>query len=136
MFEVFEHTADLGLRIKSPDLPTLMSDAGRAFLSLIVANPDDVRSNETMAFEIQGTELDYLLFDWLNELLYTFDSKRLLFSGFDIRMSPTGFDATARGETADPSRHHMEREIKAITYHGLRVEQQDDEWIAEVILDI
>jgi len=41
-----------------------------------------------------------------------------------------------RGETCDPARHSLAHEVKAVTYHGLAVEQVPDGWRAEVILDI
>ena len=48
----------------------------------------------------------------------------------------TACEATAQGETLDERRHVLEHEVKAITYHGLRVEKTNGDWIAEVILDI
>jgi SHS2 domain-containing protein len=81
-------------------------------------------------------EHDYLLFDWLNELLFTFDSRRLLLAKYDVHVDRSGLQAAAWGEPLDPARHRLEHEVKAITYHGLKVVQQDDGWLAEVILDI
>lgn len=136
MHETFEHTADLGLRITAPDLPALLAEAGRGLMSIICANLDDVRPVQEVVFEVAGTRTDELLFDWLNELLYAFESKRLLLSTFDVQLTGDGLRATARGETWDEARHPLEHEVKAITYHGLRVEQRPNGWLAEVIVDI
>ncbi len=136
MYEVFEHTADLGLRIWAPELTDLFAEAARALFSIIVENPDAVRPLEERAFAIEGKELDYLLLDWLNELLYTFDTNRILFAEFDIEMDEHGMRARVRGEPIDHKRHHLEHEVKAITYHGLKVERAGDRWLAEVIVDI
>jgi SHS2 domain-containing protein len=51
-------------------------------------------------------------------------------------VSKAGLTASAWGEPLDRTRHNMEHEVKAITYHGLSVEKVGDEWIAEVIVDI
>jgi SHS2 domain-containing protein len=136
VYEVFDHTADLGLRIRASTLQELFALAARGLFSIIVENLDDVRPAESARFSIDGREHDYLLFDWLAELLYAFETKRLLLVEFDVRLTDTGLQATARGEPADPTRHRLDHEIKAITYHGLHVEQTSDGWQAEVIVDI
>ena len=136
MFETFEHTADLGLRVRAKSLENLLEEAGRGLFSMMVTNLEDIQCLQERAYRIDGTAADYLLFDWLNELLYTFESDRLLMAEFSVKLDSNGLRATARGETMDLDRHRMEHEVKAITYHGLRVEEDDDGWIAEVIVDI
>jgi len=136
MFETFDHTADIGLRITAATLPDLMAEAGRGFSSLIVANLDDVRPVEERTIQVAGTEPDYLLFDWLNELVYLLDREHLVFVQFDVRLSDAGLISICRGEPLDRTRHQLEHEVKAVTYHDLKVEQVDDGWQAEVILDI
>ena len=61
--------------------------------------------------------------DWLDELLYTFDTRHLLFSDFQVELGPDGLSAIARGEPIDPQRHELDAEVKAITYHGLKLEK-------------
>jgi SHS2 domain-containing protein len=136
MYEVFEHTADLGLRMRAASLDELFAEAGRALFSVIVANFDAVRPVQELELNIEGGRRDDLLFDWLAELLYTFDTRRVLFCDFRIRVQEEGLQATARGETFDPDRHDLDMEVKAITYHGLKVEQDGDGWLAEVIVDL
>lgn len=136
MYEIFEHTADVGLRIRAADLDTLFADAGRGLFAIIVGDLRSVETRETRRIEVEGIERDYLLFDWLNELLYSFESRRLLLADFHVRVSETGLEAEVGGELLDPARHRLEHEVKAITYHGLRVEREGAGWIGEVILDI
>jgi len=136
MYETFDHTADLGLRIRAPDCDSLFAEAALALYSVIVSNLAGVRATIDKKFVIEGTEIEYLLFDWLAELLYSFESTHLLFSSFSVQVTATGLEATARGEPYDESRHQLEHEVKAITYHGLLVEQRSEEWLAELIVDI
>lgn len=136
MYEVFDHTADLGLRIWAADRPSLYAEAARALFSLVVLNPDAVRPVEQRSFAIAGQQEDYLLFDWLSELLYTFETEHLLFGEFQIDLDGDGLRATARGERLDRSRHELDHEIKAITYHGLKIEATAAGWMAEFIVDI
>lgn len=136
MYEVFEHTADLGLRIRAKDLEGLLADAGRALFSVIVENLESVRPTQDAAVSIEGKDPEYLLLDWLNELLFKFDKEHWLFSEFAVKVTPRGLAATARGEPFDSTRHRLDHEVKAITYHGLVVRQTPDGWLAEVIIDI
>jgi SHS2 domain-containing protein len=135
MYEVFEHTADLGLRVRSDTPEGLFADAATGLFATIV-DLEGVRPAQERAFRIEGTERDYLLFDWLNELLYTFDSEHVLFCEFDVWLDDKGLTARARGEPLDQARHELDHEVKAITYHGLTVQQNDGLWMAEVIVDI
>jgi len=136
MYETFAHTADVGLRVRSPDVNTLFAEAGLGFFSLIVSNLSDVEPKSRVDFHVAGQDLAYLLVDWLNELLYAFESRRLLFREFDVTVDQNGLTAVARGETVDEGRHVLDHEVKAVTYHGLKVEPVNGDWLAEVILDV
>jgi SHS2 domain-containing protein len=138
MHEVFEHTADIGLRIQTATLEELFSEAAAGLFSLIIENFDEVRQTNAVEIELprQGGAFDFLLFDWLNDLLYRFDAQRMLFAKFDVRFTDNQLRATAFGEPLEPARHRLEHEVKAITYHALKVAQETGGWIAEVIVDI
>jgi SHS2 domain-containing protein len=80
--------------------------------------------------------LDHLLIDWLNELLFLFDTQRLLLDSIRVTVRGAQLTATACARPVDQKHDRMLHEVKAITYHGLRVERTSDGWLAEVILDI
>ena len=135
-FELFEHTADLGLRVRAASREELFADAARGLFSMIVANLEDVRLVNEVHLQVEGRELDLLLFDWLSELLYTFESQRLVLASFEVRLTDTGLQAIGRGEPMDPARHQLEHEVKAITYHALCARRDGPGWMAELIVDI
>ena len=136
MYETFEHTADLGLRIRADDLNSLFAEAGRALFSVIVENLEDIRTIEEIPFTININDVEELLHDWLTELLFTFHVRRLLLVKFDVNIQASGLTAIAHGEKIDLKRHEINLEIKAITWHGLKVVQSPTGWMAEVIVDI
>ena len=136
MYETFEHTADLGLRIRAPDLDTLFAEAGQALFAAIVEDLGAVQPRRQVAISLTGEDRDLLLFDWLRELLFHFDVEHLVFSRFEVHVAEEGLQGTAWGEPLDRSRHELQHEVKAITYHGLRVLPEDGGWLAEVIVDI
>lgn len=136
MHEQFEHTADLGLRIVAPNLHQLFAEAGQCLFSAIVDDPTAIRDLNEIELAIEGTDRAYLLFDWLKELLLRFDRDGMLFTRFDVNVRDDGLSARIGGEPFDPARHALLREVKAITYHDLIVEESADGWLAEVIVDI
>jgi SHS2 domain-containing protein len=136
MHELFDHTADLGLRIRAADLNTLFAEAGECLLACMIDSPASVNAVQSEKVAIEGTDRDFLLFDWLRELLNRSDEARMLWCQFDVSVSSAGLEATIRGEPFDPARHQLSREVKAITYHGLKIEDVADGFLAEVIVDI
>jgi SHS2 domain-containing protein len=136
MYELFEHTADLGLRVQADSLEALFVDAARGLLAMFLADPASVQPLTTKMICLSADEPAYLLFDWLSELLYAFESEKLLLSDIELTIADNKLTAKCRGELMDESRHRMEHEVKAITYHGLRLEKTPAHWFAEVIVDI
>lgn len=137
MYETFDHTADVGLRITAPTLEALLEDAARGLTSLLSAQSDSILPTSERTIRVSGTDPEYLLFDWLTEVLFAFATDRFLVRDLAVVLSPEGLVAQLRGERADAARHQLEHEVKAITYHGLRVERlETGEWYAEVIVDI
>jgi len=137
MHEVFEHTADLGLRIRNRTPAELFSEAGTALFELVVENLSDVKPLVSRLIRIEQAEIELLFFDWLNELLYLSDSEQLVLCQFEVRINETLLEATVWGEPRDEARHQLDHEVKAVTYHQLKLQQErDGQWLAEVILDI
>ena len=158
-WQVFDHTADLGLRVEAATRAALFEEAGRAFTALIVEEPDTaVRERERLDVALTAADPADLLFDWLHALLVAFEVRHLLLVRFAVELEELDkldeFDkldqleeldelegglqlrASAWGERVDPARHRLVREVKAITYHGLWLRPQGAGWAAEVIVDV
>jgi SHS2 domain-containing protein len=136
MYETFDHTADLGLRIRAGDLNTLFAEAALALTSLFVEDSGAIRPARRLEVALPADAVEYLLFDWLRGILYHFEVDGMLVARCDARIDADGLHAVLEGEPLDPSRHELAHEVKAITYHDLRVEQTEAGWLAEVIVDI
>jgi SHS2 domain-containing protein len=136
MHELFEHTADLGLRATAPTHDALFAEMGACLLSAMVEEPASVRAERFCELALDGADREFLLFDWLKSLLLLFETDRELFATFDVRVTDTGLTARLGGEGYDPARHVLAHEVKAITYHELKVVRDGDGWLAEAIVDI
>jgi SHS2 domain-containing protein len=128
MHETFDHTADLGLRIQAADLNALFAEAAEALVEVLVEDPTTVQAATKCEIQIAGSDREYLLFDWLKFVLYQFEVEHFLSRRFEVDVSANRLTAVVWGEAIDRSRHELGHEVKAITYHGLKVEQTTDGW--------
>ena len=137
-YQVFEHTADVGLRVEAESLEQLLVEAARGAFSLVVENPDAIEPRQTVTIDLEAEDATGLFVDWLRELIYRFETEHLLLSDFQVQLFDDNrrLHAECRGEPADWNRHLPDNELKAVTYHDLRVEQTANGWVAEVIFDI
>lgn len=136
MYEFFEHTADVGLRAQAPSFDELLVEAARGLFATIIDHPKAVTAREHVDVRVQGSDRAYLLVDWLAELLHLFQSRGLVLGEFVVHCDESGLRAKVGGEPLDPDRHGSAHEVKAVTYHRLRVERSESGWLAEVILDL
>jgi SHS2 domain-containing protein len=136
MYEICDHTADLGIRVRAGTLADVFADAAHGLTAVICDDPAMIRPMVTESFTVAGTDPTWLLFDWLGELHAAFEVRRLLFHEIAVTVDRQGLRATARGEPYDPARHVLAHEVKAITQHELDVRQTADGWEAFFIVDI
>jgi SHS2 domain-containing protein len=133
-FELIEHTADVGLVAYGKTLAGAFANAAYGMFS-IMAELDEVQEVESRRVEISEDDLEALLFEWLNSLIYIFDVEMLLFKRFDIiEMDGRRLTAMCYGEKYDASRHHLKTGIKSATYHMLTVDRDKNQ--VQVIFDI
>ena len=134
-YEVLDHTADLGLAIYGRDLKGLFKNAAFAMFDQI-AELERVEERDTFEVTQDAPNVEELLVAWLRELLFQFSAREFLFKDFSIEdISSTHIKGIARGERIDRARHELKKEIKAVTYHELKVQRLDGEWHCQVIFD-
>jgi len=134
-FEIIDHTADIGIAAYGIDLKEAFANAACGMFSLII-DPEEVGQGLCQEINIEAPDQEALLVAWLNELLYLFDAEHLVFTKFEIDiLSQYLIRAKAYGEKIDLTRHHLKTEIKAATYHSLKIENENGFRI-QVILDM
>jgi SHS2 domain-containing protein len=135
-FEIFDHTADVGIIAYGADVEELFSSAALALFSLIT-EPEKIEEKLHLDLEVNSEGRDSLLVEWLNELIYVFDVKHILFNRFDIEsLTHNDLKATCYGENFDPMRHKIKIGVKAATYHMLKIDKNGGEYKAQIIFDI
>ena len=141
-FEVFDHTADVGLEVRAESLEDLLATAARATFDQMLEDwPGAVDAQEEIrAVPQEGLagDLGELLVVWLQELLYRFDTERLVPLKYEfIEAGPREVLADVGFGRFEAGRHRTRLEVKAVTYHELRVRREaDGTWSARFILDV
>ena len=129
-------TADVAFIAYGRDLNELFANAALAMFEVMI-NTKQVEKKMEEKVCVEGHDLESLMFNWLNELLYVSDSKNLAFSEFDVKVDEKNFKlkAVCKGEEIDPQKHETRTVVKAATYHRMKI-WEEDVWKAQVILDI
>lgn len=133
-FEILEHTADVGLRARGKDLGTTIENAVRALAEIIgVWQPGE---GDRIPIEAESGDAGGLLVDWLSEVLYLHETRNAAIAGIEVTSAD---DRRAEGSvTLVPLQAAPDEgvQVKAITYHQLKVERDEDGWLAEVFVDV
>jgi len=134
-FEFLDHTADAGVRARGDTLAELLVACAEGMFA-IVAPGADVREEATVEVALEADGAEALVHAWLGELLFRFAADGFLPRRFKVEATETRLRAVCHGETFDPNRHRGGTEIKAVTYHGFKVERDEAGWTAEVLFDV
>ncbi len=138
-YELIEHTADIGIRVKGGDLKELFKNAALSMFDLIAERGSRLKAQgsrlKDVTIEQKAENLEELFINWLNELLSLSAIKELIFSDFKInKLDENNLEAEAFGE--DVKNYKVNAEIKAATYHQLKIEETKSGWLAQVIFDV
>jgi len=135
-YRIFDHTADLGVEVTGATLEELYAGAAFALFDLLT-DLSSVRAGVAREIVVSGEDPADLLVNFLREILYAWNGDRFLMKACRIQeVSPRRLKALLRGEPFDPSRHRIQQEIKAVTYHQASVEKTAAGWRARVVFDV
>ena len=135
-FEILEHPADIGFRAFGRSRQELFENAALALFSL-ACDPATIEEQESREVEATGSDDETLIYSWLAELLAVAEAERLVFRRAEIRELESGrVRGAAYGEAFDRNRHRSGTNIKAVTFHQLKVAKTHDGFSAQVFLDL
>ena len=135
-YRILDHTADLRIEVKGRGVEGLFVSSAEALTDLLV-DIDSIEKKYNIEVSAEGENRGELLVDFLRELLFLFSVKGKIFSKFDImKFSDKKIAARCFGENFDPKRHELKIEIKAITYHGLEITEDGEDYHVSIIFDV
>jgi SHS2 domain-containing protein len=135
-YEHFPHEADVGVRGRGASVEEAFEQAALAMTAAITA-PQSVAPEEMVQVECAAPDLELLLVDWLNALIYETATRGLVFGQYEVHVDGGRLLGKAWGEKVSAERHDPAVEVKGATYTSLRVALEDDgEWVAQCVIDV
>lgn len=135
-WEHFAHEADIGVRGYGADLAQALEQAALA-LTAVVTDPALVAAREAVEISVEAPDIELLLVDWLNGVVYEMATRKLLFRCYSVHTDGRSLHATAWGEPVDMARHQPAVEVKGATYTALDVHREPNgQWVAQCVVDV
>lgn len=135
-YRQFDHTSDLGVEVEGEDLKKLFTNAALCLTDLI-AGSAAVKPGTKQTIQVRAGDRELLLREFLAETLYRFHKDKFLPAKVEInRLSDEELVAILVGDHLDINRHSVKREIKSVTFHQLKIEEQNSGFKARFIMDI
>jgi SHS2 domain-containing protein len=130
-----DHTADIRLEVWGASLEKFFISAAKG-LSTLFTSAAEPNSEEQIEVALEGGELDELLVNWLREILFYCQTRRLVITEAKIQeLSETSLRARLTGRKR-PIGEEATLEVKGVTYHGISIEVHDEGYTARIIFDI
>jgi SHS2 domain-containing protein len=132
--------ADAAFEAWGGTIEEMIASASDATLNVMVGDLEDIRPREYRHFRVEEAQLDMLLFQLLQELIFYKDAERILLRVKKLRIERhedvwIAF-VEAAGETIDPERHDLVVDVKAVTLYRFQVAQTPGGWVATVVVDV
>lgn len=134
-FKFLEHTADLKFQAFGKDIEEVFKNSALAMIFSIYDKK--IKEDKKIKINVKGKDFESLLYNFLEELLFLFDSENFLMSKIEkIKINKKKFELNAEisGDNAENYETHVD--IKAITYNDMFVKKQRNKYIAQVVLDV
>ena len=135
-FSILDHTSDLGITVRGPNLKKLFEWAAKSMTQIMVSSEPSLEP-KVVEISIPGTDLADLMVRWLGEILYLFAGEKEVVTDIEIdSIIPSHLHATLTTVPFDPNLHEILYEIKAVTYHQIEVTEKANNWEARIIFDL
>jgi len=135
-YKFIDHTADIGIIAFGKDLPETFANSAYAMFD-ILTDVSKVEGNESFELQVSAHNQDELLITWLDELLFRYETERIVCNRFVINsLDEKNLSATIFYEKINYKKHEIKAEIKNVTYHQLEIKKVRSGWSAQVIFDV
>lgn len=139
MFELFEHRADVGIRGFGKSKEEAFGECAKAMFSVMI-DLEKAKAEGKDLLEVKAPNLEGLLVAFLNHLLYLRDVKGKLYSRFEVYITKSGvgllLKGSAFGEKINSRKNAIKGDVKAASYHQLKVALEKGKWVAQCVVDV
>jgi protein archease len=135
-YRITTHQSELAVRITGNSQADLFTNSAYALFD-VMTDIVAIETKETLSLEVEGSDRDDLMVNWMRELLYLYQASGYLLKEFKIiEVKDTLVKAQVSGEKVDPDRHEIKQEITTVAFHKSRMEKTGNQWIAQLIFEL
>jgi len=127
-YKLLEHATDAFIEVTASSLEEAFIHAGESVVG-ITLDQSSVEEKEQKTLTVKGEDLDFLLFNWLEEVIYQLITEGFAIHRFSLQISKNSeciLTATIFGEEINLKKHHFKVEIKAPTFHLMEIKQNSN----------
>ena len=133
-FEERDHTADILMHVRAPDIPSLFAECGHALMATMYQGR--AGADTAYSFTVTGKDPEQLLQAFLSELLCLTETENVVFSDISVTISNDLLTAVLAGEPFDREKHGGGTEVKGISFCGLAIRQEHNEYVLDILFDV
>ena len=135
-YRILTRSSDLAIKVFGKTQAELFANSAFALFDLMT-DVEKVEVRDHLTLEVEGTDRDDLMVNWMRELLYLFQGSGYLLKQFQVHEArDTYVRGEVSGEKYDPDRHEVQREFRSVVYDQSRMEKTGDQWTAQVIFEL
>lgn len=134
-YRLVDHTADYAIEVTGDDLKSLFLNCAYALFDILYET-GNAKSQKSYKIRAKGSSKEELLINFLRELFFKFEINSVIFKEIHIGdLTKDEVVAEAFGEEFDEGRHKLRTEIKAVTYHNVKIEKKGDKLKVIIVFD-
>lgn len=131
-FEEIQHTADWAIRVAAPSPEGLFECCAQGMYSLLKVNHQSKGPVQNKKIHLDGVDLESLLVSFLSELLFFYETEKTVFIGMDLKIQNNQLEGVFDGVILEST----PEEIKAVTYHQMKIDQNPQGLSVTVVFDV
>lgn len=135
-YEFIDHTADIAIKAYGADFYQALEECGRAFFDIITEN-SSIKHDKKISFTIGADDQEALVVSFLSQLILFFELDNFVLGKFEVEpLDQFSVRCVAYGEKFDNNKHDSGSHIKGVSYHMLRIEENQNETSIQVLFDV
>jgi len=136
-FEFLDHTADIIIRATGLDLKEAFAQAALGTYE-VMTDISKIEPNIKKEIAIESEDIESLLFDWIEHLLFLFDTEHFVSNNICVtkldKIDDVGYrlEVILKGEEFDLEKHSQKNEVKAMTYSFIKIDSNSVEFTLDL----
>ena len=134
-FKFLPHTADIKFQAFGKSLEEVFENSALAMFNSM--HEGKIKETKILNIKIDGNDFENLLYNFLEELLFLFDTEGFFLSkikNIKIDKNKMTLEAEISGDNAEQYEIHID--VKAVTYNDIFVKKENNKWVAQIVLDV